>query len=59
MRRKKKSNIDEEYDINPIIQAFFTNTKLTTKTMDDENKITVFNILKNFGFLMIMYIKKV
>ena len=30
------SIIDEEYEINPNIQAFFTNTKLTTKHMNDE-----------------------
>ena len=37
----------EEYDINPTIQAIFANTKLTTKPMDDEDKLTVFIILKN------------
>ena len=40
----------EEYDINPSIQAYFTNTRLTTKHMEDENKLTVFNTLKNVGF---------
>ena len=30
------SNKNEEYDINPDIQAYFTTTKLTTKRMDVE-----------------------
>ena len=29
---------------------YFTNTKLTTKPTDNEDKITVFTILKNTGF---------
>ena len=41
---------DEEYDINPNLQAHFTNTRLTAKRMDDEDKITVFSILENVGF---------
>ena len=40
----------EEYDINPNIQAYFTNTRLTTKRMDDENKLTIFNMFKKVGF---------
>ena len=38
-----------EYDIKPIIQTYFTNTKLTTKNMDDADKLTTYNILKNTG----------
>ena len=41
---------DEEYDIKPNIQAYLTNTKLTTKHMDDEDKSTIYDILKNTGF---------
>ena len=51
------SNIHEEYDMNPTIQAYFTNTKLKTKTVDDENKITVSNILKNVGFYDLIHKK--
>ena len=32
---------DEEYDINPTIQAYFANTKLTTKHMDNQDKSTL------------------
>ena len=41
---------DQEYDIKANIQKYFTNTKLTTKNMDDEDKSTVYDILKNTGF---------
>ena len=41
---------DLEYDIKPNIQTYFTNTKLTTKNMDDEDKLTVYDILKITGF---------
>ena len=47
--RQWENRIDinvEDYDNNPIIQDYFSNTKLTTKTMDNEDKLTVFNILK-------------
>ena len=40
---------DELYDITSNIQACFINTKLTTKSMDNEDKLTVFNILENVG----------
>ena len=52
-KAKKENRIrikDEEHDINPNIQAYFTNTKLSTKHMDDENKSTVNDIIKNTGF---------
>ena len=39
-----------EYDISPDIQAYFTNTKLTTNFLDDFEKETVFEILKDVGF---------
>ena len=41
---------DREYDISPDVQAYFTNTKLTTKFLDNFEKETVFDILQNVGF---------
>ena len=41
---------DREYDISRDIQSFFTNTKLTTKFLDNFEKETVFDILQNVGF---------
>ena len=41
---------DQEYDITPDIQAYFTNTKLTIKFLDNVEKETVFDILINIGF---------
>ena len=41
---------DREYDITPDIQAYFTNTKHTTKFLDDIEKETVYDILQNVGF---------
>ena len=41
---------NHEYDINLNIQKYFTNTKLTTKNMGDEDKSTVYDILRNIGF---------
>ena len=38
------------YDIKQNIQAYFTDTKQTTKKMNDEDKSTVYDILKNIGF---------
>ena len=40
----------KEFDIKPNIQNYFTNTKLTTKNMDKEDKLIVYDILKNIGF---------
>ena len=39
-----------EFDIKPNIQNYFTNTKITTKHMDNEDKLIIFKILKNVGF---------
>ena len=47
---KRISIKDREYDISPDIQAYFTNTKLTTKFLDNFEKEGVFDILQNFGF---------
>ena len=41
---------DVEYYITPDIQAYFTNTKLTTKFLDNVAKETVFDLLENVGF---------
>ena len=48
---------DREYDINPNIQNYFTNTKLTTKNMDNEDNLTVHDILKNTGFYSMRHTK--
>ena len=42
---------NHQFDITPHIQAYLTNTKLTTKFLDNVEKETVFEILKNVGFL--------
>ena len=47
----------KEFDIKPNIQKYFTNTKLTTKNMDDEDKLTVYDILKNTGFYSMKHTK--
>ena len=44
---------DREYDISPDIQAYFTNTKLTTNFLDNFEKETVFEILKTLAFMII------
>ena len=41
---------DEEYDINFNIQANITNAKLTSKSLENENKSTLFNLLQKIGF---------
>ena len=41
---------NEKYDIIRNIQKYFTNTKLTTKSMDNDEKETVFDIFDNVGF---------
>ena len=41
----------KEFVINPNIQNYFTNTNLTTKNMNNEDKSIVYDILKNTGFL--------
>ena len=51
------SNKDQEYDINPIIQKYFTITNLTTKNMSDEDRSIVYDILKNIGFYSMKHTK--
>ena len=41
---------NREYDVSPDIQTYFTNTKLTTNFLDNFEKETVFEILKDVGF---------
>ena len=41
---------DREYDISPDVQAYFTNTKLTTNFLDNFEKETVFEIIKDVAF---------
>ena len=43
------SNNNREFDITPDIQAYFTNTKLTTQFLDDVEKEIVYDILQNVG----------
>ena len=47
----------QEYDIKPIIQIYFTNTNLTTKNMDDEDKSTVYAILRYTSFYSMKHTK--
>ena len=42
----------QEYDITLDIQICFTNTKQTTKNVNNEDKLSVFNILKKTGFIL-------
>ena len=48
---------NQEYDIKPSIQNCFTSTNQTTKNMDDEDKLTVYDILKNIGFYSMRHTK--
>ena len=41
---------DDEFNIKPNIQNYFTKTYLTTKNMSNEDKLTIYDILKNVGF---------
>ena len=41
---------EKEYDIKPNIQNYFTNTRQTTQHMDNDDKSTVYDILKDIGF---------
>ena len=48
---------DREYDTKHNVQKYFTNTKLTTKNMDDADKPTVYDILNIIGFYSMRHIK--
>ena len=48
---------NEEYDLTPNIQKTFTNTKLTTKSLKNYEKGTVFDIPNNIGFYDIKHAK--
>ena len=41
---------NREYDISPDLQTYFTNTKLTTQFLDNFEKETAFETLKDVGF---------
>ena len=41
---------NQEYDITPNIPSYFTKPNQTTKNMDDEDKLTIWDKLKNTGF---------
>ena len=45
------------FDIKPNIQKYFTNARLTTKIMDDEDKSILYDLLKNTGFYSIKFTK--
>ena len=42
--------MDQEYDITPAIQEYFTERNLTTKTLNIEDNSTVFDILEKTGY---------
>ena len=46
-----------DFDVTPNIQKFFTNTKLTTKSLDNNEKETVYNMLNSVGFYDIISTK--
>ena len=50
LEENRISTKKQQYDLNPNIQENFTNTNLSTKNLNDEDKITIHNILKNTGF---------
>ena len=48
---EKRINVEnDEHDITRNIQKNFTDTKLTTKCLNNNEKETVFDILNNVGF---------
>ena len=48
---------NQDFDIKPNIQNYFTNTKLTTKRMNNEDKLIIYDILKNVGFYSMHHVK--
>ena len=48
---------NQEYDISLKIQSYFTSTNRTTKYMNDEDKLTVHDILTNIGFYSMRHTK--
>ena len=50
---------DEEYDIKPNIQNYFTKTYLTTKHMSNEDKLTIYDILTAVGFYSTRHVRGV
>ena len=53
---ENRTNVkNEDYDITPNFPKYFTNTKLSTKSLNNNEKETVFDILNNVGFLDMKY----
>ena len=46
----RTNTLGKEYDITPSIQYCFTKTSSTTKSLNNNEKETVYNILKDVGF---------
>ena len=56
--RENTINInDDEYDVTPSIQKYFTETGSTTKSLNNNDKEIVYNILKNVGFYNMRHTK--
>ena len=51
------STKNDEYDINPDFQAYFSNKKYTSKSMDNEGRLTVFKILNKMDFYSMIHNK--
>ena len=47
----------EEIDISPKIPESLTNAKATSKKMNHEDKVTIFNILNKIGFYDMIHTK--
>ena len=50
--------IGKEYDVTPSIQKYFTKNGSTTKSLNNNEKETVYNILKDVCFFLIRDIIK-
>ena len=50
VRENTIGNIGREYDVTPSIQQYFIKTGSTTKSLNNNEKETVYNILKDVGF---------
>ena len=57
VENKSKVKI-EEYDIVLIIRSYFTNTKLFTTSLNNNEKETTFDILNNVKFYDMKYTKR-
>ena len=57
VRENTIDNIGREYDITPSIQHFSIKTRSTTKSLNNNEKETVYNIPKDVGFYNTRHIK--